>query len=212
MRLRNIKGAREAIEASPYVILDPENYKGRWHEVFGNDHPLRLEVGMGKGQFIMEQARRHPEVNFIGIEMYSSVLIRALQKMEEEELPNLKFLRIDARTLPECFAQGEVDRIYLNFSDPWPKDRHAKRRLTSRQFLARYDQVLKSDGIIEFKTDNRPLFDFSLEEAKEANWHIDLCTYDLHHEEDLMQDNIMTEYEARFSAQGNLIHKMIISR
>ena len=212
MRLRNIKGAREAIEASPYVILDPENYKGRWHEVFGNDHLLRLEVGMGKGQFIMEQARRHLEVNFIGIEMYSSVLIRALQKMEEEELPNLKFLRIDARTLPECFAQGEVDRIYLNFSDPWPKDRHAKRRLTSRQFLARYDQVLKSDGIIEFKTDNRPLFDFSLEEAKEANWHIDLCTYDLHHEEDLMQDNIMTEYEARFSAQGNPIHKMIISR
>ena len=212
MRLRNIKGAREAIEASPYVILDPENYKGRWHEVFGNDHLLRLEVGMGKGQFIMEQARRHPEVNFIGIEMYSSVLIRALQKMEEEELPNLKFLRIDARTLPECFAQGEVDRIYLNFSDPWPKDRHAKRRLTSRQFLARYDQVLKSDGIIEFKTDNRPLFDFSLEEAKEANWNIDLCTYDLHHEEDLMQDNIMTEYEARFSAQGNPIHKMIISR
>ena len=212
MRLRNIKGAREAIEASPYVILDPENYKGRWHEVFGNDHPLRLEVGMGKGQFIMEQARRHPEVNFIGIEMYSSVLIRALQKMEEEELPNLKFLRIDARTLPECFEPGEVDRIYLNFSDPWPKDRHAKRRLTSRQFLARYDQVLKSDGIIEFKTDNRPLFDFSLEEAKEANWHIDLCTYDLHHEEDLMQDNIMTEYEARFSAQGNPIHKMIISR
>ena len=212
MRLRNIKGAREAIEASPYVILDPENYKGRWHEVFGNDHLLRLEVGMGKGQFIMEQARRHPEVNFIGIEMYSSVLIRALQKMEEEELPNLKFLRIDARTLPECFAQGEVDRIYLNFSDPWPKDRHAKRRLTSRQFLARYDQVLKSDGIIEFKTDNRPLFDFSLEEAKEANWHIDLCTYDLHHEEELMQDNVMTEYEQRFSAQGNPIHKMIISR
>ena len=212
MRLRNIKGAREAIEASPYVILDPENYKGRWHEVFGNDHPLRLEVGMGKGQFIMEQARRHPEVNFIGIEMYSSVLIRALQKMEEEELPNLKFLRIDARTLPECFGPGEVDRIYLNFSDPWPKDRHAKRRLTSRQFLARYDQVLKSDGIIEFKTDNRPLFDFSLEEAKEASWHIDLCTYDLHHEEELMQDNIMTEYEARFSAQGNPIHKMIISR
>lgn len=212
MRLRNIKGAREAIEASPYVILDPENYKGRWHEVFGNDHLLRLEVGMGKGQFIMEQARRHPEVNFIGIEMYSSVLIRALQKMEEEELPNLKFLRVDAQTLPECFGPGEVDRIYLNFSDPWPKDRHAKRRLTSRQFLARYDQVLKSDGIIEFKTDNRPLFDFSLEEAKEANWHIDLCTYDLHHEEELMQDNIMTEYEARFSAQGNPIHKMIISR
>ena len=212
MRLRNIKGAREAIDESPYVILDPENYKGRWAEVFGNDHPLRLEVGMGKGQFIMELARKNPEINYIGIEMYSSVLIRALQKMAEEELPNLKFLRIDARTLPECFAKDEVDRIYLNFSDPWPKDRHAKRRLTSRQFLARYNEILKPDGVIEFKTDNRPLFDFSLEEVKEAGWQLLLCTFDLHHEEELMKDNIMTEYEAKFSAQGNPIHKMIICR
>ena len=212
MRLRNIKGAREAIDESPYVILDPENYKGRWAEVFGNNHPLRLEVGMGKGQFIMELARQNPEINYIGIEMYSSVLIRALQKMAEEELPNLKFLRIDARTLPECFAKDEVDRIYLNFSDPWPKDRHAKRRLTSRQFLARYNEILKPDGVIEFKTDNRPLFDFSLEEVKEAGWQLLLCTFDLHHEEELMKDNIMTEYEAKFSAQGNPIHKMIICR
>ncbi len=212
MRLRNIKGAREAIDESPYVILDPENYKGRWTEVFGNDHSLRLEVGMGKGQFIMELARQNPEINYIGIEMYSSVLIRALQKMAEEELPNLKFLRIDARTLPECFAKDEVDRIYLNFSDPWPKDRHAKRRLTSRQFLARYNEILKPDGVIEFKTDNRPLFDFSLEEVKEAGWQLLLCTFDLHHEEELMKDNIMTEYEAKFSAQGNPIHKMIICR
>ena len=212
MRLRNIKGAREAIDESPYVILDPENYKSRWSEVFGNDHPLRLEVGMGKGQFIMELARQNPGINYIGIEMYSSVLIRALQKMTEEELPNLKFLRIDARTLPECFAKDEVDRIYLNFSDPWPKDRHAKRRLTSRQFLARYNEILKPDGVIEFKTDNRPLFDFSLEEVREAGWQLLLCTYDLHHEEELMKDNIMTEYEAKFSAKGNPIHKMIIHR
>ena len=212
MRLRNIKGAREAIDESPYVILDPENYKSRWSEVFGNDHPLRLEVGMGKGQFIMELARQNPGINYIGIEMYSSVLIRALQKMAEEELPNLKFLRIDARTLPECFAKDEVDRIYLNFSDPWPKDRHAKRRLTSRQFLARYNEILKPDGVIEFKTDNRPLFDFSLEEVREAGWQLLLCTYDLHHEEELMKDNIMTEYEAEFSAKGNPIHKMIICR
>ena len=212
MRLRNIKGAREAIDESPYVILDPENYKSRWNEVFGNDHPLRLEVGMGKGQFIMELARQNPGINYIGIEMYSSVLIRALQKMAEEELPNLKFLRIDARTLPECFAKDEVDRIYLNFSDPWPKDRHAKRRLTSRQFLARYNEILKPDGVVEFKTDNRPLFDFSLEEVREAGWQLLLCTYDLHHEEELMKDNIMTEYEAKFSAKGNPIHKMIIHR
>lgn len=212
MRLRNIKGAREAIDESPYVILDPENYKSRWSEVFGNDHPLRLEVGMGKGQFIMELASQNPGINYIGIEMYSSVLIRALQKMAEEELPNLKFLRIDARTLPECFAKDEVDRIYLNFSDPWPKDRHAKRRLTSRQFLARYNEILKPDGVIEFKTDNRPLFDFSLEEVREAGWQLLLCTYDLHHEEELMKDNIMTEYEAKFSAKGNPIYKMIICR
>lgn len=212
MRLRNIKGAREAIDESPYVILDPENYKSRWNEVFGNDHPLRLEVGMGKGQFIMELARQNPGINYIGIEMYSSVLIRALQKMAEEELPNLKFLRIDARTLPECFAKDEVDRIYLNFSDPWPKDRHAKRRLTSRQFLARYNEILKPDGVIEFKTDNRPLFDFSLEEVRKAGWQLLLCTYDLHHEEELMKDNIMTEYEEKFASKGNPICKLIIDR
>jgi tRNA (guanine-N7-)-methyltransferase len=212
MRLRNIKGAKEAIAVSPYVILEPELYKDRWKEVFGNDHPLQLEIGMGKGQFIMELARRHPEINYIGIEMYSSVLIRALQKMAQEELPNLKFLRIDARTLPECFGKGEIDRIYLNFSDPWPKDRHAKRRLTSTQFLERYDQVLQPEGVIEFKTDNRPLFEFSLESAKEAQWTIDVCTYDLHGDKELMQDNIMTEYEARFSAKGNPIHKMVIHR
>lgn len=212
MRLRNIKGAREAIDASPYVVSDPEKYRGRWQEVFGNEHPLRLEIGMGKGQFIMEQARRHPQISFIGIEMYSSVLIRALQKMEEEELPNLKFLRIDARTLPECFAPGEVDRIYLNFSDPWPKDRHAKRRLPSKEFLARYHQILKPQGRVEFKTDNRALFDFALEQAKEAGWSIDAFTYDLHHTPEMMEGNVMTEYEERFSARGNPIHKVILHR
>lgn len=210
MRLRNIKGAREAIDASPYVVSDPEKYRGSWQEVFGNEHPLRLEIGMGKGQFIMEQARRHPQISFIGIEMYSSVLIRALQKMEEEELPNLKFLRIDARTLPECFAPGEVDRIYLNFSDPWPKDRHAKRRLPSREFLARYRQILAEGGRVEFKTDNRGLFEFALEEAKESGWPLAECTFDLHHDEKLMQGNVMTEYEEKFSGLGNPIHKMVI--
>ena len=212
MRLRNIKGAREAIDESPYVILDPENYKSRWSEVFGNDHPLRLEVGMGKGQFIMELARQNPGINYIGIEMYSSVLIRALQKMAEEELPNLKFLRIDARTLPECFAKDEVDRIYLNFSDPWPKDRHAKRRLTSKEFFARYDQILIPDGQVEFKTDNRDLFDFSLEQIPLAGWKLSACTFDLHHDDVMNQGNIMTEYEERFSSMGNPIHKLIAIR
>lgn len=212
MRLRNIKGAREAIEVNPYVIPDPESRKGHWHELFGNENPIRLEVGTGKGQFIIELAKKNPSVNYIGIEMYSSVLIRALQKREQEEdMHNLFFLRIDARTLPECFSPGEVDRIYLNFSDPWPKDRHAKRRLTSRQFLQRYDQILKEGGLVEFKTDNRGLFDFSLEEQKAAGWTLLDCTFDLHHDKKMAEGNIMTEYEERFSAQGNPIHKMVIT-
>ena len=212
MRLRNIPGADEIVASSPFCIQNPAEHRGQWKKLLNSPAPIHLEIGMGKGRFLMDMAARHPDIQYIGVERYTSVLLRAVQKMDELKLPNVHFICEDAARLPEVFAQAEIDRIYLNFSDPWPKDRHAKRRLTSRQFLARYDQVLKSDGIIEFKTDNRPLFDFSLEEAKEANWHIDLCTYDLHHEEDLMQDNIMTEYEARFSAQGNPIHKMIISR
>lgn len=212
MRLRNIKGAREAIEKSPFVELEPEKYRGRWRERFGNGRPVWLEVGMGKGQFIMELARRHPEINFIGVEMYSSVLIRAVQKRETEELENLLFLRSDARTLPECFAPGEVGRIFLNFSDPWPKDRHAKRRLTSRQFLERYTKILEQDGLVEFKTDNHDLYIFSLEEREAAGWQLLYCTEDLHHDRDMMRENVMTEYEERFSAQGNPICKMVIRR
>ncbi len=212
MRLRNIKGAGEVIEANEFVIKNPEEYKGRWNEIFQNNHPIQIEIGMGKGQFIMELARQKKEINFIGIERYSSVLLRALQKHEETELTNLYFLCIDARTLEDIFAPGEVDKIYLNFSDPWPKDRHAKRRLTSREFLTRYDKILKKDGRVEFKTDNRGLFEFSLEEAKEAGWKIQQHTFDLHHDESMNEGNIMTEYEEKFSSMGNPIHKMIIYR
>lgn len=212
MRLRNIKGAGEVIEANEFVIKNPEEYKGRWNEIFQNNHPIQIEIGMGKGQFIMELARQKKEINFIGIERYSSVLLRALQKHEETELTNLYFLCIDARTLEDIFAPGEVDKIYLNFSDPWPKDRHAKRRLTSREFLTRYDKILKKDGRVEFKTDNRGLFEFSLEEVKEAGWKIQQHTFDLHHDEGMNEGNIMTEYEEKFSSMGNPIHKMIIYR
>ena len=217
MRLRNIPGAKDAITGSNYVVQEPASHKGKWAQVFPEDQPLHIEVGMGKGRFLMDMAKLHPEINYVGIEMYDSVLLRALQKRERleeegEKLTNLMFMCIDARLLPEIFEKGEVQKIYLNFSDPWPKDRHAKRRLTSRQFLARYNEILKPDGVIEFKTDNRPLFDFSLEEVREAGWQLLLCTYDLHHEEELMKDNIMTEYEAKFSAKGNPIHKMIICR
>lgn len=211
MRLRNISGSKEAIAESAYVIQNPEKRRGCWQEVFGNQNPVQIEVGMGKGQFIMDMARLHPEVNYIGIEMYDSVLLRAVQKIEqlEEKLPNLYFIRTDARNLPEIFGKEEVDRIYLNFSDPWPKDRHAKRRLTSRQFLERYDQILVKHGQVEFKTDNRPLFEFSLDEIREAGWTLLAHTFDLHHDKQMMEGNVMTEYEEKFSSAGNPIHKFI---
>lgn len=212
MRLRNIKGAGEIIEANEFVIKNPEEHKGKWNEIFQNNHPIQIEIGMGKGQFIMEMARRNPDINYIGVERYSSVLLRALQKHEETELNNLYFLCIDARTVEDIFAPGEIDKIYLNFSDPWPKDRHAKRRLTSREFLTRYDKILKEDGRLEFKTDNRDLFDFSLEETKEAGWKIQQHTFDLHKDETMNAGNVMTEYEEKFSSMGNPIHKMIIYR
>ena len=157
-------------------------------------------------------AKEHPGINYVGIEKYSSVLLRAIQKMEKEELPNLKFLRMDAEGITGVFAQGEVDRIYLNFSDPWPKDRHAKRRLPSREFLARYDVILKKRGRLEFKTDNRALFDFAVDELEPAGWSASAITYDLHHDKDMMQGNVMTEYEEKFSGMGNPICKYVISR
>lgn len=212
MRLRNITGSREVIGESRFVVHEEKEYRGRWKEVFGNDRPIRVEIGMGKGRFIMDLARQNPDVNYIGVEKYSSVLLRAIQKMEEEPLENVRFIRMDAEEINEVFAEGELDRIYLNFSDPWPKDRHAKRRLPSRQFLARYDQILKKDGVIEFKTDNRPLFDFALEELEPAGWKADVVTFDLHADPVLCEGNIMTEYEEKFSSVGNPICKYIISR
>ncbi|MCR4989572.1 MAG: tRNA (guanosine(46)-N7)-methyltransferase TrmB [Lachnospiraceae bacterium] len=212
MRLRNIPGSRDVIAESEYVVHDFKAAKGNWRELFGNDNPIRIEIGMGKGRFLCDLATLNPDINYVGIEKYSSVLLRAIQKEEEVRLPNLKFIRMEAEEIAEVFANDEVDRIYLNFSDPWPKDRHAKRRLTSRQFLSRYDRFLKKDGVIEFKTDNRDLFDFSLEEVKEAGWDLDEMTYDLHHDERLNAGNIMTEYEERFSQKGNPICKYIISR
>ncbi len=215
MRLRNIPGSREAIAASEYVVHEDvmRGKKGHWSEVFGNDHPLYLEIGMGKGRFITELAQRHSERNYVGIEKYSSVLLRALEKRsEKEQLTNLLFLRMEAEELTDVFGEGEVAGIYLNFSDPWPKDRHAKRRLPSREFLARYDHVLVPDGRVEFKTDNRALFEFALAEAEAAVWVVEQCTFDLHHDEQMMQGNIMTEYEERFSAQGNPICKVVLGR
>ena len=213
MRLRNIPGSREAIAASPFVIQekDMRSYKGSWAQVFGNQQPLYLEIGMGKGRFISQLAVSHPEQNYLGIEKYSSVLVRAIQKREKmEDVRNLLFLRMDAEDLTEVFAPEEVAGIYLNFSDPWPKDRHAHRRLPSRQFLARYEQVLSPGACVEFKTDNTALFSFALEEAAAAGWEVLACTRDLHPDPVLSEGNIMTEYEQRFSEAGNPICKMIM--
>ena len=210
MRLRNISGSREMIADSKYVIQDAENQKGKIKTYFEKEQPIRIEIGMGKGRFIMQMAEENPEINFIGIEKYSSVLLRAIQKMEQNELPNLRFIRMDAEDITEVFEKGEVDRIFLNFSDPWPKDRHAKRRLPSKEFLKRYDEILKKDGVIEFKTDNRDLFDFAVEQLEPAGWKAEVITYDLHHDPVLCEGNIMTEYEEKFSSMGNPICKYVI--
>ena len=212
MRLRNIPGADEAIADSPHCIQEPMAEKGRWHLIFGNENPIHIEIGMGKGQFIMKLAKEHPDINYIGIERYSSVLLRALQKMEIEPLPNIRFLCMDASIITEVFDKEEVAKIYLNFSDPWPKERHAKRRLTSRQFFERYDKILVGNGVVEFKTDNDDLFAFSMEEVAEAGWTLDAHTFDLHHDPVLNEGNIMTEYEEKFSSLGHPIHKLIARR
>lgn len=212
MRLRNIPGADAVIAESSFCIRQPEQLKGAWNTAFPVSAPLHIEIGMGKGRFLMDMARLHPDINYLGIERYSSVLLRALQKMKETPLPNLKFICMDAAGLPEVFAPGEVERIYLNFSDPWPKERHAKRRLTSNRFLACYDRFLAGNGQLEFKTDNQYLFTFSLEEIPKAGWKIDAFTRDLHHDAALNEGNVMTEYEEKFSSLGHPICKLIASR
>ncbi len=211
MRLRHITGAEQRIEESEHVISAPQEYKGRWAELFGNGNPIRLEIGMGKGKFLMEQAQTHPQTNFVGVEVYSSVLLKAVQKQEEARLANVRFLCMDALGLADSFAPGEIERIYLNFSDPWPKDRHAKRRLTSPRFLNVYERILTEDGVVEFKTDNRALFEYSLESFPASGWEILAQTFDLHHSP-LAEGNVTTEYEEKFASEGKPICKLVAVR
>ena len=209
MRLKNVPGSREAIAESEYTIKNETEMKGKWHELFGNSNPIHIEIGMGKGSFIMEMARRNPDINYIGIEKYSSVLIRAVEKrVQEPEMNNLFFIRMEAEYIEDVFDKGEVGYIYLNFSDPWPKDRHAKRRLTSRQFLARYVNILAEGGGVTFKTDNVSLFVFSLEEVEAAGWKLENSTRDLHNSI-YNEGNVMTEYEKKFSEMGNPICRLV---
>ena len=215
MRLRNIPGADDVIRKHPIAIKNETEKKGLWNKVFGNDNPIHIEIGMGKGQFLLTLAKQNPNINYIGIERYSSVLLRALEKFDTEEfmeLQNIRFICMDAFELPEVFSLGEVANIYLNFSDAWPKSRHANRRLTSTRFFGQYDKVLAQNGVVEFKTDNRPLFEFSLEQVEEAGWRLLAHTFDLHNDETMNEGNVMTEYEEKFSSMGNPIHKLIATR
>lgn len=197
MRLRKIVNAQEDIDASEYSVLNPQNVRGCWKEVFGNDNKIRVEVGTGKGDFIIGMARLFPNINFIGVEKFSSVLIRAIEKLEDGELKNLKFIRFDAKDLNEIFSKEEIDTIYLNFSDPWPKTKHSKRRLTSKLFVEQYKNVLIDGGLIIQKTDNTQLFDYSNEVFLNAGLECLEKSYDLHKSN--FDNFVMTEYEKKFT-------------
>ena len=205
MRLKNVKGANEIIIKGKYFVNNPYENIGIWNKVFDNDNSkIYIEIGMGKGDFIIENAKRYPDINFIGIEKYDSVIVRAIQKSNELELNNLKIIRIDALELDKIFNH-EIDMIYLNFSDPWPKDRHVKRRLTSPVFLNIYDKIFKNEGHIIMKTDNINLFNYSLESLEENGYVIKNMTNDL---DCFEEDNIMTEYERKFNKLGIKINRL----
>lgn len=201
MRLRHVKNAFEDLaNDTKYFVLNPKDYHGKWAlEVFKNNNPIHIEIGCGKGQFMMGLAKHFPDINFIAIEKYDSVLVRCLEKVSQDDIPNLKLVLLDALMLKEVFDKGEVEEIYLNFSDPWPKTRHAKRRLTSYIYLDIYRNILASDGAIIQKTDNRSLFESSLESLSQNDWYLSNISLDLH-KTDLF--NITTEYEDKWSPKG----------
>lgn len=201
MRLRHVKNAFEDLaNDTKYFVLNPKDYHGKWAlEVFKNNNPIHIEIGCGKGKFMMGLAKHFPDINFIAIEKYDSVLVRCLEKVSQDDIPNLKLVLLDALMLKEVFDKGEVEEIYLNFSDPWPKTRHAKRRLTSYIYLDIYRNILASDGAIIQKTDNRSLFESSLESLSQNDWYLTNISLDLH-KTDLF--NITTEYEDKWSPKG----------
>ena len=204
MRLRNNKNAKSVLEESKYVVKNPESNKGKWNKEFGNNNPIEIEIGCGKGNFIIENALTYPDKNFIGIEMYDTVLMYAVNKIEKD-IPNLRFIRMDARLLNEVFDK-EIDLIYLNFSDPWPKNRNAKRRLTHERFLSVYDTVFKKDKKIFMKTDNVNLFEFSIESLSCYGYKLKNVSLDLVNSG--FEGNIMTEYEKKFTEKGIRINRL----
>jgi len=208
VRLRNKPWALDYInEHQDVIIPEPERFKGNWQEVFGNNNPIHIEVGTGKGQFVLGMAKQNPHINYIGIELYDSVIVCALEKIVEAEKPsNLRLLKVNGADLQKYFNKGDVNRIYLNFSDPWPKARHAKRRLTHEGFLAIYESILVDNGEIHFKTDNRGLFEYSLVSMNHYGMKLNYVSLDLHANEP--EDNVKTEYEEKFSAKGQPIYRL----
>ena len=207
MRLRNKPWAKDALVSHPeMVIQDPAQWKGRWHERFGNNNPIHIEIGSGKGQFVSGMARQNPNINYIGIEIQESVLVVALEKALAADVPNLQLLHVNGGQVTDYFEDGEVDQIYLNFSDPWPKKRHAKRRLTHESFLVGYEKVLQPFGELHFKTDNRGLFEYSLASFSQFGLVLKQVWLDLHQVE--FPGNVMTEYEEKFSAKGHPIYRV----
>ena len=209
MRLKNIPGAKEHVDSSVYLIKNPSSYKGKFKEIFGNNNPIHIEIGMGKGNFIYNMAKELPNINFIGIEKYDSVMVKGIEKQEENPLSNLRFIKMDATYINEVFDH-EVDVIYLNFSDPWPKNRHENRRLSSRVFLERYDLLFRKNKEIIMKTDNRKLFEFSIMSFNNYGYNIDEISLDLYN--DNIDFNIPTEYEMKFVSKGNPIYRIKVSK
>lgn len=206
MRLKNVKNAKDIINNSKYIVLNPYDYKGKWNFLFKNNNPINIEIGMGKGNFIIKMAKKYKDINFIGIEMFDSVIVRSVQKLENEDIPNLKLIRLDANYIEDIFDK-EINTIYLNFSDPWPKKRHEKRRLTSDVFLKKYDNIFKGKKEIIQKTDNINLFSYSLSSLSLYGYKFDYVTLDLLSENDL--DNVLTEYESKFNSKGVRICKLV---
>lgn len=209
MRLKCVKGAHEKVDNSKYVILDYDKHIGCFNKLFNNDNPIHIEIGMGKGNFIIENAIRYPDINFIGIEKFDSVLVRAVEKLEELDLDNLKLIRMDATDIDKVF-KDEIDCIYLNFSDPWPKKRHTNRRLSSEVFLEKYDLIFKNGCHIIQKTDNRKLFEFSVKSFTDYGYKIDDISLNLY--EDDISLNIPTEYEMKFVSKNMVIYKVEVTK
>lgn len=208
MRLKHIKNADIDIKKSSYYIDNPSEYKGKYNKLFGNSNPIHLEIGMGKGDFIIGMAKKYPDINFIGMEKFDSVLVKATKKLEGTQLPNLRLLWFDADKVEEVFDK-EIDTLYLNFSDPWPKKKHAKRRLTHESFLKKYDNIFKKGNNIIMKTDNRKLFEYSVKSMTDYGYKIEDISLDLHSDE---VDIVETEYEKKFVAKGNVIYKVNVNK